>query len=245
MALLVDGGLSTLEDLRAQDSGVLDVAHVEGIDVTAKLELAQRELENEVESVLRREGRGRLDHVLATEAVKRWHVLLALAMVYRDAYFSQLNDRYGGRWRAYESDASKAKQRVLDGGVPMSGSALRRPVGVLATVTPGNLPEATYWVQATFVSGTGGESTPSLMQTVFAPPMHGFTARVQGAIGEATGWNLAIGVSPDAMKRQNEEPLALEEEWVMGLSGLNDFGAGPVDNEQPEYYVERRRLLRR
>lgn len=244
MALLMDGGLSTLEDLRAQDSGVLDVAHVEGIDVTAKLALAEREIALEVERVLRQEQAGAVEQVLVTDAVRRWHVLLSLEMVYRDAYFSQLNDRYGGRWRAYESESRRAAQRVLDGGIPMTRHPLARPAGVTAMVTPGVAPESTYWVQATFVDGQGKESAPSVMQTVFAPDQHGLAARVSDVPAGVSGWNLAIGLAPDAMKRQNASPLALDAEWTMGLSGLSDYGAGPVENETPEYYVERRRLWR-
>ena len=99
MALLVDGELSSVEDLQTQDSAVLEVAHGEGIDLGRKLELAKREIEIEVEALLRRSGTGRLEEVVATLAMGRWHALLTLAMVYRDAYFSQLNDRFGGAGR--------------------------------------------------------------------------------------------------------------------------------------------------
>lgn len=44
MALFTDGVPSTVEDLAAVDSQLLNVAHAEGIDVTQKLTLAQIDL---------------------------------------------------------------------------------------------------------------------------------------------------------------------------------------------------------
>ena len=44
MALFTDGPVSSIDDLAAQDTQLLDVANAEGIDVTRKLGLAQDEL---------------------------------------------------------------------------------------------------------------------------------------------------------------------------------------------------------
>ncbi len=35
--------------------------------------------------------------VVVTPPLKLWHMFLSLEMVYRDAYNSQLNDRYAGK----------------------------------------------------------------------------------------------------------------------------------------------------
>ena len=63
MALLVDGTLNTMESLKAQDSGVLEVSHSEGVDLTAKLEIARHEMEIEIDALLRRSGCGSLEQV--------------------------------------------------------------------------------------------------------------------------------------------------------------------------------------
>ena len=44
MALFVDGPASTIDDLTDQDSGLLDVAETNGINVSTKLRLAQEEI---------------------------------------------------------------------------------------------------------------------------------------------------------------------------------------------------------
>ena len=53
MALLVDGDVNHIEDLKEWDTSVLDVANGEGIDLSAKLRLAAKEMEEEIESFLR------------------------------------------------------------------------------------------------------------------------------------------------------------------------------------------------
>ena len=54
MALYTDGPPSSIEDLSAQDSQLLDVASTEGIDLTKKLALAHEQAGIEIEELLRR-----------------------------------------------------------------------------------------------------------------------------------------------------------------------------------------------
>src|SRR5689334_3245612 len=97
MALFIDGPISTIDDLTAQDTQLNDVASTEGIDATKKLELAQEELEIELTSLL-----GDVSGVIVTPALRLWHTYRALTLVYSDAYYSQLNDRYKGKRDEYE-----------------------------------------------------------------------------------------------------------------------------------------------
>ena len=83
MALFTDGPASCMEDLTAQDSQLLDVASVEGIDVTQKLFLAQDELALELNALLSRLSnmdqlfwlapQPNLGSVVVTPALKLWH----------------------------------------------------------------------------------------------------------------------------------------------------------------------------
>src|SRR5579883_2891896 len=107
MALFTDGPPATVEDLVVLDSQLLTVANVEGIDVTQKLELAHQELGLELTAQLKRWGNyeewlwvsqyPKLNCVVVSPALKLWHSYRSLEMVYRDAYNSQLNDRYAGK----------------------------------------------------------------------------------------------------------------------------------------------------
>ncbi len=44
MALFTDGTITTLEDLAAHESGILELAAGEGIDLAAKLRIAQEDI---------------------------------------------------------------------------------------------------------------------------------------------------------------------------------------------------------
>lgn len=244
MALLVDGGMSSMEGLRAQDSGVLEVARVEGIDVTAKLELAREEMEIELKRRLRQAGSYAVSQVVATAAVRKWHLLRSLEMIYRDAYFSQLNDRYGGRWRAYEAEARWAKRRVVQSGIPMASKPVRRPEGVSVTVTGGTREAATYWVTATAVDGAGSESAMCETTALHATAGHGLSVLLIGAPAMAAGWNVYAGMSEKRMRRQNTAAMAVNEKWVMPAEGLIDGPAAPGEQEA-DFFVEPQRLLRR
>jgi hypothetical protein len=244
MALLVDGELSTIADLEAQDSGVVQVAHTEGIDLGRKLDLAQREMEIELEALLRRADTGRLDEVVATKAMSRWHALLTLAMVYRDAYFSQLNDRFGGRWRAYQEEANEAGHRVLEGGVGLISTPMRKPLGMEAALGMGPIPPRAYYVRVTWVDSQGQESAPSPLDVVEARTHHSLTVKPTGQRAGVAGWHLYAGYSPDTLARQTESPLGVDEEWHAPDGPLQD-GAAPGTGQAPERYVTQRRLLRR
>lgn len=244
MALLVDGELSTLDDLECWDSGVIEVAHGEGIDLQRKMELARREIEIEVEALLRRADTGRMEEVVVTPAMTRWHGLLTLAMVYRDAYFSQLNDRFGGRWRAYQQEAHEAGRKVTEGGIGLVASPLRRPQGISAALGMGTVAPRVYSMRVSWVNAFGEESAPSPLEVVDARSQHSLTVRPEGACGGAAGWFLYAGFSADQLKRQTGSALRLDEDWIAPDGPLED-GPGPGQGQEAQRYVAWRRLLRR
>jgi hypothetical protein len=122
MALFVDGYISTLQDLKAQESSVLDMASNEGVDLTSKLILAQRELATILEDFLRDNSEGgtqaiSLDNVALSEPIRRWHCLRALMLAYRDAYQSQPSDRYRAKFEMYRGLAAEAGAQALSRGL--------------------------------------------------------------------------------------------------------------------------------
>lgn len=244
MALLVDGELSTLEDLECQDSGVMQVAHSEGIDLNRKLQLARREIEIEVEGLLRRADSGRMEEVVVTGAMSRWHALLTLAMVYRDAYFSQLNDRFGGRWQAYLKEAHEAGRRVLEGGVGLTTMPLRRPTGVDAALGMGDAAPRVYYLRASWVNEFGEESAASPVAMVEAVSPHSLTVRPEGPGAGAAGWHVYAGFGPEQVQRQTVNPLSLGQDWQAPGGPLAD-GPRPSEGQEAQRYVAWRRLLRR
>ena len=238
MALLVDGDLSRIDDLKAQDSGVLDVASGEGIDLPSKLRLAESEIGMEVELFLLWEGRGTPEQVVVDGALRRWHVLKSLEAVYRDAYFSQLNDRYEKRWQHYQELAQAQRMLGFEIGLKLVGQPLRRPQRVDVQVGDGMLPAATYWVCATYVDGAGNESAPSAVQVVSSPLPHSLTVTPLFAPAQVTGWNVYVGASAETVGKQNAAPLGVGEVWNMPAMALL-VGPPPVEGQTPTMSVQR------
>ena len=124
MALFVDGPAGTINDLVDQDAGLLAVSQTAGIDVADKLRLAQEEIRTELELWLIKQTRWvntfgpaaahRADCChFALEAVGN---NAALELVYRDAYFSQLVDRYQAKWQEYAKLARDARESLSPAG---------------------------------------------------------------------------------------------------------------------------------
>src|SRR5689334_11770909 len=110
MALFVDGRASTIDDLTDQDAGLLDVCLNTGINLSTKLRLAADEILTDLELWLNQSQSSldslwrqslRVEQIVVTAPLKRWETMHALALVYRDAYFSQLVDRYQAKWQEY------------------------------------------------------------------------------------------------------------------------------------------------
>ncbi len=169
MALLVDGDINSLDDLREWDNGILDTADGERIDLNAKLRRAQAEVEEEIERFLRAQERGSLNQVVIDRALRHWHALKTLEATYRDAYFNQLNDRYGEKWKHYLKLAEQQQGRYFEAGVAIALRPLRRPAGMEVTFADGALGPATYRLAATAVDALGNESAPSPVQVATKP----------------------------------------------------------------------------
>jgi len=163
MALFIDGGLCGLEELKAHEGSVLETASSEGIDLTAKLDLAQQELGIELRAFLCRNGRsaGDICRVVATPELRRWLALAALRLAYRDAYHNRLNDRYRGKLEEYQRLAKEARRQMFESGVGMVSDALSQAGPAVVTAVAGTSSAAEYSVRVTWINAGGQEGAPS------------------------------------------------------------------------------------
>jgi len=220
MALLVDGDINGLAELKEWDSGVLDVAHGEGIDLGSKLRRAQAEVEEEIERFLRDQERGSLEQVVIDRGLRHWHALKTLECVYRDAYFNQLNDRYGAKWKHYLELAGRQGERYFAAGVGIVNTPLRRPPWVEIRIQDGALPPASYRIQATVLDAQGRESAPCPVQAAGSPLPHALVAGLPYTPPGAVGWNIYIAAEDGQAGLQNDQPLGVEQEWTLPLTGV-------------------------
>ena len=242
MALFTDGLVAGLLDLRAYESGILDVANTEGLSLTDKLQIAQRELAIDLTSFLLRHGvslgPGReLSTVAVTEPLLHAHVLMTLAHVYRDAYNSQLNERFKSKWREYVQLADRAFRQLLETGVGIVGSPLAKPQApATSAVAGGVLPFRTYCVQVA-TAGTGVTSAWSDPVMVEVQP--GTRLSVNAA-----GCYVYAGSDERHMYRQTNAPIPPGANWTEAESGLRR-DLSPVPVQRPDYFVANRRQLLR
>ena len=237
MALLVDGDVSSIDGLRAQDTGVLDVANGEGISLAAKLELGEQELRIEIDRFLRQQtggnrmsGSGQVQYsgqavtlaqVAVSESLQLWHVLKTLESVYRDAYFSQLNDRYQQKWKLYQGLAEQQRKYYLnDDGVKIVANPVRRPQGVSILIEGGNLPAASYYVQATCLDEQGREGAPCTLVAASAQTPNSVTLSLVQPPANVVSWNVFVGLSSEDVTMQNTAPVAVTSAWRIPATGL-------------------------
>jgi len=254
MALFTDGPISTILDLQNYESGVLAVASTAGIDLTGKMRLAQDELSSEILLFLlrrspfpegqraQRRARG-VEDVVVTGALKQWHVHKTLELVYRDVYNSQVNDRYVGKWQEYEQLSQISSDTYFQVGVGIVANPLPKPSSVLLSTVAGDGAAANYYVLATWVNGTGQESSPSDMGQISIADGAQLMIALAEPPAAASGWNAYLGETPTAVFLQNESLIAVNSNWT--LTGSLAQGRQPGKGQQPTWFLVDHRVIER
>jgi hypothetical protein len=260
MALLTDGNPNDAEALRVYETSILEVAHVETIDLDAKLCLATEEVSQDVLDVLldhtrtqysvtqfplggdrRRIG---VSDVVVSPQMKRWQALHTLALVYRDAYNNQLNDRYWNKWEEYRELARGGKERALEYGIGLVATPVPRAGAPVLGTAVGTLAAATYYVQASWVSAAGHEGSASLVTAFQTTANSLLTVTATNPPAVAAGWNVYLGPTVSTLRLQNNAPLGISTTFTLPGSGLVS-GASPGEGQTADMYVTGGRILRR
>src|SRR5262249_38509296 len=154
----------TMEDLTAHDSQLLTVASNEGIDVTRKLELAQQAAVRDIEGLLRDRGYHHWcpDHVVVTPWLRVWHTYATLAMVYTDAFYSQLNDRYAGRRDEFGKLAGEAYAKLVQEGLGITDYPVPQASKPEVAALAGALPDDTYYITMAWINERGEEGAAAV-----------------------------------------------------------------------------------
>lgn len=253
MALLTDGNPNDAAALRMYESAILDVAAVERIDLEVKLGLATEEISEDVLNIL-------LDHtravdpqsnvrrtigvsdVVVTAQMKRWHALLTLQTVYRDAFNNQLNDRYQAKVAEYRELARQARDNTVKFGIGLVTNPVpKADVPILSQqIGPGTA--ETFYVEVSWVPATGAEGAPSDV-TAFSTGLG--TSLVVEAVNPpavATGFNVYAGLTPTSLALQNAAPVPMGQTFV--ISSLM-AGRAPGTGQAPDVFVIGGSTLRR
>jgi hypothetical protein len=246
--LFTDGNLASIDDLKEYESAVLQTASIEGIDITAKLKLAHRGIGFEIATYLGRHGfsaPGDLNRVVVSEALLHWHCLHTLELIYRDAYNSQVNDRYLGKWKEYSQSANRAAGTAMGLGIGIVSGPISKALAPVVTAEPGGvLGTRTYSVAISWQAANGSAGGHSDPVVINAPLSTLVRVNAGSAPANATSWFVYAGESESDLRRQNALPLAAGSSWLEPVTGLrSDLPAVPA--QSPDWYVRNQRVLPR
>jgi hypothetical protein len=233
--------------LRGYDTQLLDVANTEDIDVTRKLKLAQDEIAAEIATMLARRAwfRAPLDpgRVVVTPPLKLWHMFLSLELVYRDAYRSQLNDRYAGKRDEFHGMVKWAWDKLIETGLGLVDDPVARAAAPHVLPAAGGLPDGTYYVVAAWTNAAGAEGASSIPATIDIAGSS-FAVQTGGGPANVKGWNIYVGTSPTALTRQNDRPLTPGETWLQP-SPISASGPPAGCGQAPDYLLPVPRTIQR
>ncbi|MGD0498503.1 MAG: hypothetical protein ABSC23_08700 [Bryobacteraceae bacterium] len=253
MALFTDGPASTMEDLAGQDSQLLDVANTEGIDVGRKLASAQDELGVDLAGLLNRGGwEGQpfwlasapdVSHVVVTPPLRLWHAFRTLELVYGEAYYNQLSERYSGKRDAFHDMAAWAREKLIELGIGIASDPVARAATPVVQTTAGNLPTGIYYVTMAWVNAAGEEgacASPAVASTAG----NTLLALPQNAPANAKSWNVYVGQGPDSMTLQSASPIPAGQSWTQS-NPVATTGRAPGLGQAPNYLFAAPRTLQR
>lgn len=254
MALFTDGPAIAPSDLQSVESAIFSVANIEGIDIGGKISLAQNDIANQLTLFLLKrlplrdpQGVPRrnlgVSDVVVTRPLREWHVHKALALIYRDAYNNQLNDRYRGKWAEYEQLARETGQNYLRIGVGLVADPITKADGPVLSAIAGNGAGATFFVQVAWVNKSGEESAASDMSQFTTSDGQQLVVSSGNAPANAMGWNIYAGASPQSVGLQNSTPIAVNDSWTLP-TGVQP-GAPPPGGQQPTWYVMDQHVIER
>jgi hypothetical protein len=258
MALFVDGPACTIDNLVDQDAGLLPVAETTGINVSAKLRLAKEEIETDLDLWLIKPRPAvalsggemlwgpvlRVEQVVVTAPLKRWETMHALALVYRDAYFSQLVDRYQAKWREYSMLATAARESFVASGLGLVSDPIHHAQPPVLSSVTGPQSGGIFYASVSWVNAAGQEGAASVASSITIPDGNLMTAAAVNAPANAVGFWLYAGTTLNSMFRQNDVVLAAGLTYTY-IPGQITQGPLPGNGQKPDFVRPLARTLMR
>jgi hypothetical protein len=255
MALLTDGSPNTIGALKAHESSITEVATVEGVNVDVKMAVALEEINETLMAYLVQLGPKDPQYVarrtlgvstvVVTPPLRRWHALLSIALIYRDAYHNQLNERYHAKWAYFFAAAADARKVLQQTGLGLVNRAVPRAPIPTVGVAAGSWPAGVYEIQIAWVDSSGQVGLPSSPTTAELPSNGVPSVTVGVAPANVTGWNVYAGALGGVLTQQNGQPLATTAAWSGTSNGPSSTGAAPGAGQQPDVYITDTQVLLR
>jgi hypothetical protein len=242
MALFVDGPAPTIDDLADQDAGMLAVSKTTGINVNGKLRLAQEEIRTDIELLLLRlQPAGdvpttpllSVDQVVVTATLKHWETMHTLELYYRDAYFSDLVDRYQPKWQEYLLLSTNARDSFIASGIGLVNDPIHRAHLPFLSFIAGPQSGGLLYASVAWVNAAGQEGEASEASSITIPDAHLMTVTAVNPPANAVGFQVYAGPALDAMFRQNNVPLPVGATYSY-VPGTVTQGPLPGKGQKPD-----------
>ena len=251
--LFTDSPAIEIEDLADYETGILDTAQTEGINLTVKIRLGTNEVGLQLESQFTPLGLNgnttnsglTLNNIVVTPPMRLWLLFHTLELVYRDAYFSQLNDRYKAKWDEYKDLSTSGSALLFQIGVGTVADPIPQAAHPILSLVAGAIAPAKYFVEVSWKNVSGQEGSPSETTAIDVPAGSTLQVRAVNPPSNAVSWNVYAGVSPDALFLQNTAPLSPGATWTAPNSGLLTTGQQPGTGQPPTFLSPAPKILLR
>jgi len=258
MALFTDADIVTLNDLLPFESSLVQIASSHGIDVQTKIELSISTIQDKLMLWLVNVGASDpqwinrrllgLSTVVVTPTLHKWLCFDSLSRFFAEAYNTQLNTRFEGKWTEYKQNASDAAEMVFMSGIGIVYKPLPRPgMPVVSAGTGDPSPEALF-VQAAWVDAAGNESALSPVNGLILSGVLDLTVAMKEGVvlapPSAIGWNLYASNTEMNLTRQNTSLMTIGQPWHLPTSGLVN-GPPALNGQVPDYYITLSRPVQR
>ena len=175
-----------------------------------------------------------IGQIVVTPPLKRWEAMHALALVYRDAYFSQLVDRYQAKWQEYAKLTRDARESFIATGLGLVSDPVVQAAPPVLSTTPGPQTGGTFYASVTWVNSTNQEGAPSYASSIAVSDGNLMTVGATGAPRNAVGFNVYAGTSLTAMFLQNDALLPVTATFLY-VPGQITEGRLPGAGQKPDF----------
>jgi hypothetical protein len=162
--------------------------------------------------------------------------MMTLSLIYRDAYFTQLVDRYQLKWDEYARLARFAREQFLAAGAGIVNDPLPKAAMPELGSVPATTEQAggTFYASITWVNSAGQESSPSDASSAGVAAGNLLTVAVTEAPANVIGFNVYAGTQLDSLQQQNQIPLPAAGVFTF-IPGTSMDGKLAGEGQRPDY----------
>jgi hypothetical protein len=168
----------------------------------------------------------------------------ALALVYRDASFSQLADRYQAKWQEYANLARDAREDFVASGLALLSDPIHCARPPILSSIAGPESGGTFYASVSWVNAAGQEGAASVASSIKVADGKLMTAAAADAPANAVGFRLYAGTALHSMFRQNDVVLPAGATYTY-IPGQVTQGPLPGGGQKPDFVRPLARTLPR